>query len=121
MLRASSSSSEQPTTEAVKIKSTLHLETFVINLADPEQKAYLRVGVDLGLAGENKKKEGEGGVPIALVRDTILGVLTVYRPDDLLTPAGKTRLKTQIVQSLQQRVPDLGVQEAYFTEFLVQR
>ena len=121
MLRGSSAANEAPVPDAAKVKSTLHLETFVINLADPEQKAYLRVGVDLGLSSELKQKAGEGGTPIAVVRDTILTVLSSYKPDELLTPAGKSRLKGEIVQALQQRVPDLGVQEAYLTDFLVQR
>jgi flagellar basal body-associated protein FliL len=121
MVRGSSSPTEAATPESQTVKSTLHLETFVINLADPDQKAYLRVGIDLGLSGELKQKAGEGGPPVALVRDTILTVLSAYKPDDLLTAAGKTKLKSEIVQALQQRVPELGVQEAYFTDFLVQR
>ena len=31
------------------VRSTLHLESFVLNAADTEQRAYLRVGIDLGL------------------------------------------------------------------------
>src|SRR4030081_3100287 len=32
--------------EGTRIKSTLHLETFVLTLADPNQKPYRRVGID---------------------------------------------------------------------------
>lgn len=120
-VRPSAANNEAVSDQTPNINSTLHLESFVINLADPEQKAYLRVGIDLGLGREWKGKSGEGGPPVALVRDTILIVLSAYKPDELLTPAGKSKLKNEIVQSLQQRIPDLGVQEAYFTDFLVQR
>ena len=32
-----------------QIKGVLHLEAFVVNLADPEENRFLRVGIDLGL------------------------------------------------------------------------
>ena len=34
------------------VQSTLHLETFVLNLADTDQRSYLRVGIDIGLNQE---------------------------------------------------------------------
>ena len=102
-----------------EIKSTLHLETFVLNLADPEQRAYLRVGIDLGL--NHEAKHGEDHPPVAQVRDTILGVLAEAHVDDLMTSAGKTKLKQDLLHALQQRLPELGVEEVYFTEFLIQR
>jgi flagellar basal body-associated protein FliL len=102
-----------------RIKSTLHLETFVLNLADPQQRSYLRVGIDLGL--NHEAKQGEEAAPVALVRDTILGVLAQARVDDLMTAAGKNNLKDQLLHTLQQRIPQLGVEEVYFTELLIQR
>jgi flagellar basal body-associated protein FliL len=103
---------------AAQIKSTLHLETFVLNLSDPNERAYLRVGIDLGLNREMKHGEE---APVAEVRDTILGVLAQGKVDDLLTSAGKAKLKESLLTALQQRLPRLGVEEVYFTEFLIQR
>jgi flagellar basal body-associated protein FliL len=100
------------------VKSTLHLETFVLNLSDPEQRAYLRVGIDLGL--DHEPKHGEEA-PLAEVRDTILGVLAEARADELLTSAGKSKLKESLLRALQDRMPQLGAEEVYFTEFLIQR
>jgi flagellar basal body-associated protein FliL len=104
--------------EESNVKSTLHLETFVLNLADTDQRSYLRVGIDLGLSQEAK---GTEAAPVAQVRDTILGVLAEAKVDDLMTAAGKTKLKAKLLQALQERVPQLGVEEVYFTEFLIQR
>lgn len=101
-----------------RIKSTLHLETFVLNLADPDQKSYLRVGVDLGLSRELKREEPP---PVAKVRDTILAVLGESKVEELLTAPGKEQLKEKLLHALQQRAPELGVEEVYFTEFLIQR
>ena len=99
-------------------KGTLHLETFVLNLADPGQRSYLRVGIDLRLAREMDRKET---APVAEVRDTILSVLAESRVEELLTAQGKTKLKAGLLHALQERVPGLGVEEVYFTEFLIQR
>jgi len=101
------------------VKSSLHLETFVLNLADREQRSYLRVGIDLGLGRETGK--GENAPPVAQVRDTILGVLALSKVDELMTAPGKAKLKQDLLRALQERVPELEVQEVYFTEFLIQR
>jgi flagellar basal body-associated protein FliL len=101
-----------------RIASTLHLDSFVLNLADADQRSYLRVGIDLGLSRELKRDEP---APIAQVRDAILGVLAEGKVDELMTPAGKTKLKGSLLRALQERVPQLGVEEVYFTEFLIQR
>ena len=107
---------------ATKVQSTLHLDTFVLNLAGADERAYLRVGIDLGLRGQPKKeKESDPTASVALVRDTILGVLSSARPDDILTLQGKQTLKANILRALHERVPELEVQEVYFTEFLIQR
>ncbi len=78
----------------------------------------MRVGIDLGLGREIGKDES---APVAEVRDTILSVLSEARVDDLLTAKGKAKLKEDLLQALQQRVPQLVVEDVYFTEFLIQR
>ena len=103
------------------MKGTLHLETFVLNLADPDQRSYLRVGIDLGLGREIGKANVRDALPVAEVRDTILGVLSRCRVDEVLTEAGKTKLKADLLHALQERMPGLEVEEVYFTEFLIQR
>ncbi|MCH7977972.1 MAG: flagellar basal body-associated FliL family protein [Acidobacteria bacterium] len=107
-----------------EVTAFLHLENFVVNLADPEEHRYLRVGIDLGLehAMESGGEHGEGGeLPTALIRDSILTVLSTWTSDALLTPEGKMQLKKKLVSTLQKRVPHLSVQEVYFNDFLVQR
>jgi flagellar basal body-associated protein FliL len=108
-----------PAVPASSVKSTLHLESFVLNLADAEQRSYLRVGIDLGLSVEQKR--GEEGPPVAKIRDTILTVLAGAKLDELLTTEGKAKLKENVLHALRERAPEVGVQEVYFTEFLIQR
>lgn len=110
-----------PPPEMPKVITVLHLETFVVNLAD-DQRAFLRIGIDLGLGNPAvKSKEAGAAEPTALVRDSVLGVLMAKRADDLVTAEGKQKLKEELLRSLQERAPDLNAREIYFTEFLLQR
>lgn len=100
-------------------ESTLPLEPFVVNLAGSSQRAYLRVGITLGLAHPLPRNRAEVAT-MALVRDTILSILATAQPDELLKLEGKRQLKDELLKALQERVPQLGVENVYFTEFLVQ-
>jgi flagellar FliL protein len=105
------------------VKTIVHLESFVVNLADGEERSFLRIGIDIGLSKE-LESGGHGSkaeLPTAPIRDAILGVLGNWRSDDLLTPGGKDKLKAQILAALRERVPEIEAQEVYFTDFLVQR
>jgi chemotaxis protein MotB len=99
--------------------SSLHLETFVLNLADSDQRSYLRVGIDLALNQE--AKHAEETVLIAEVRDTILGVLGEAKVSDLLKSGGKAELKEKVLHALQDRVPALGVEQVYASAQVDQR
>jgi flagellar protein FliL len=109
---------QRPALAVGEAKGTLHLETFVINLDDPDHRSYLRIGIDLGLGRELARNENP---PVAEVRDAVLGVLSESHADELLTPEGKAKLKQQLLHTLEERVPSLGIEEVYFTEFLIQR
>jgi len=102
-------------------KEVMHLEGFVVNLADPAGECFLRVGIDLGVERAAAREKEAAALPTAQVRDAILRVLTTYHSDDLLAPEGKLKLKQELLKSVQAAVPELGVREVYFTDFLVQR
>jgi flagellar FliL protein len=105
-------------------KYLIHLEGFTVNLADAEETHFLRVTMDLGIdrLPEGADKEKAASVlPVGRIRDAILAVLTAGKADALLTPEGKVQLKKSLVESLNRSVPEVGVREVYFTEFLVQR
>lgn len=103
-----------------EVKSVLHLESFIVNLQGGSGTSYLRIGIDLGLAGEAKEGEKEVA-PTGRLRDAILTVLGAQSVDALLTPEGKDKLKADILKSINDRVPEIDCREVYFTEFLVQQ
>lgn len=120
-LAGKATAAKDPATPALAIVPLAH---FIVNLADTDRNAYLRVGIDLGVDKPKKKETGgdnKNAMPIPEVRDAILAVLTTYHSSDLLTPQGKTQLKENLIEALKRKAPGLGVREIYFTDFLVQR
>jgi flagellar basal body-associated protein FliL len=130
--------------EVAGAESTLPLETFVVNLTGANlsgadgtgsntntnsktetndtgdgHRAYLRVGITLGLAHPLARSQAEAP-PTAIVRDTVLSVIASAHPDELMKPEGKRQLKDELLKALQERVPQLAIENVYFTEFLVQ-
>jgi flagellar basal body-associated protein FliL len=100
-------------------ESSLALETFVVNLTGSGARAYLRVGITLGLSHPLLRNKSET-TPVAQVRDTILSVLATAQPDELTSVEGKRLLKEELLKALQERLPQMGIANVYFTEFLVQ-
>jgi flagellar FliL protein len=103
------------------IKDILHLEDFVVNLADRDSHAFVKIGIDIGQTEAPQGHHDFAASPVPAVRDAILAVIAKYQSDELLTPEGKTKLKRELLQAVQQRAPQAGAAEIYFTEFLVQR
>jgi flagellar FliL protein len=124
---AQASSAKPPAPEKKDPEFTLHLDPFTVNLDDQEESHFLRVTLELGLGhapkGGDGSKEGAeaAGLPIAQTRDAILTILSACKANELLTPEGKNALKQRLLDTLQQKVPDLDARNVYFTEFLVQR
>jgi flagellar basal body-associated protein FliL len=101
------------------IRSVIHLESFVVNLSGATESAYLRVGIDLGVASDQKDAEKQVAFKGRL-RDTILAVLSTRTVDELLTTDGKAKLKDDLLKAIVARVPEIQCREVYFNEFLVQ-
>ena len=123
--RAVSSENQAQTAPA---RTVLPLESFTVNLADLEEGRFLRATLALGVDGQlptiargETKPVETSQVSMATIRDSILTVLAQCTSAQLLTPEGKTKLKADLINSLNRDVPDLRAREVYFTEFLVQR
>lgn len=115
-IRHTKSNKENTTSAVVKV---IHLETFVVNLGGTDQSAYLRLGVDVGVGAVDAERADEFST--AILRDTILNVITTQTAEQLLSEKGKSELKAVLLRALQQRLPSWNIREVYFTELLVQR
>jgi flagellar FliL protein len=114
-----SSEAQENQLENGGIRSVLHLDSFVVNLSGATDNAYIRIGIELGLATDQKDADKQLAFRGRL-RDTILSVLGTRTVDELLTPEGKAKLKADLLKAIDDRVPEIQCREIYFTEFLVQ-
>jgi flagellar FliL protein len=102
------------------------MEPFVVNLADPGSRRYLRVNLKVAL----KKPEENGGLlteRMPQVRDSILLLLSSKTADQLSSPEGKTTLRKELIEQLntvlkkgKKKKTNKVVANLYFTEFLIQ-
>ncbi len=106
--------------EQVKIPQvvTYQLDTFLVNLADPGGKRYLKLTVELEL--DNPKVIEEINKENFKIRDAILLILSSKEFDDISTVGGKLALKKEIMAKLNSILKTGRVLNIYFTEFLVQ-
>jgi flagellar protein FliL len=101
---------EQPTLVA--------LDPFIVNLADPSGKRYLKASFELEIntpegVEELKKKNPQ-------IRDSILLVLSSRSFDDIRSAAGKGALREEIVSELNKTLTASKARHIYFKEFVVQ-
>ena len=102
----------------VKVKALLSMESFVVNLADPGGKRYLRVSIaleidDQDFLAEVKKKSPQ-------MRDRILMILPAKKFKDIRTSSGKDSLGKEIIAQLNPLLDKCKITDLYFQEFVVQ-
>jgi flagellar FliL protein len=94
------------------------LEVFVVNLAGQAPARYLRTTLSLGVKSEKENEEiKELSGPI---RHAVIMYLTERKVEELLDPAGKTRLRSDLVKHINAAVGKKMVLNVYFKEFLIQ-
>ena len=94
------------------------LPPFVVNLADPLGRRYLKVAIDVEVINKTVANEIDKNLPI--VKDTLLLLLSSKTFADLDSMEEKIDLKNEIVQRLNQILGKAKVVKVYFTEFVVQ-
>jgi flagellar FliL protein len=111
---------EIPEEKAVEVNvgEMFPLDTFVVNLADANGKRYLRATMQLELAPEEHTDTLEQRLP--QIRDAILTILPTKEFQDIRTVEGKSALRNQILDSLNQVLNGEIVANIYFTEFVIQ-
>ncbi|MEW6669172.1 MAG: flagellar basal body-associated FliL family protein [Thermodesulfobacteriota bacterium] len=97
---------------------TRSLDTFIVNLADPLGKRYLKVKMDLELSDEKVIAELDKRLP--QLRDTILTTLSSKTYEEIGTLEGKMQLRMEIMARLNQYLKAGKIKSIYFTDFIVQ-
>jgi len=104
--------------EPVTVGEMFPLATFVVNLADPGGKRYLRATMQLELAPEEPPATLEKRLP--QIRDVVLTILPTKEFKDIRTVAGKSTLRNEILDKLNAMLNGPRVANIYFTEFVIQ-
>lgn len=94
------------------------LPTFVVNLADPLGRRYLKLTVDVEMSDQKSAEELRQATP--KVRDAIIMLLSSKTFADLSSVESKIMLKNEIVDRLNQVISGSKVLRVYFTELVIQ-
>jgi len=97
------------------------LEPFVVNLADPGGRRFLRATLSLVFEQKEAAKEfDEDEVARTRARAAVLELLAEQVADTLVTPGGKTALRQHIAARASEALEHTKVTDVLFTEFVVQ-
>jgi flagellar FliL protein len=94
------------------------LDPFIVNLADNQGERFLKVVMQMELSAPEVNAELEILKP--KVRDNILDLLTSKTYADLMEPAGKQRLRDEIILRVNSFLTKGTILKVYFSEFVVQ-
>ena len=92
------------------------LPPFVVNLADPNARRYLKVVLEVEVTSNPELLEDNK----AKIRDALLMLLSSKTSQDLSTLEGKILLRKEIVDRLNQAIGQPKVSRVYFTDFVIQ-
>ena len=110
---------DQAAHEAKPVEKVIaEMDTFLVNLADPGGRRYLKAAMKLEVNNplvlpEIEKKNAE-------LKDAILMVLSSKEYEDVSSSEGKTSLKQEIMAEVNRILKQGQATEVYFTDFIVQ-
>lgn len=94
------------------------MPSFVVNLADPLGRRYLKLSLEIEVRNEAALEKTEHSMP--RIKDALLLLLSSKSYADLSSMEDKLALKNEILSRLTQIVGNGTVSNVYFTEFIIQ-
>ncbi len=94
------------------------LEPFVVNLADPAGKRYLKVQIQIELEDPLALEKAQRAAP--KLRDNVIMMMTSLSFEEVMTPEGKIRVRDELLERFNVVMRPDRVRNIYFTEFVVQ-
>jgi flagellar FliL protein len=92
------------------------VKEMTLRLADSDSEHYIKLSPALGVP---PAKSDEMTDKLPVVRDRIVTVVTAHTSQDLVTPAGKDKLKTELMTVLHRDFKE-DVVDIYFSDYLVE-
>lgn len=96
--------------------NNVSLPAFVVNLADPNARRYLKLVIEVEMTSDPDSLEANK----AKIRDSLLLLLSSKTSQDLTTLEGKITLRKEIVDRINQALGQAKVARVYFTDFVIQ-
>lgn len=97
------------------------LETFLVNIAGNEGRAYLRVTLKVLVADKHQAEQIlENEVTLSLMRNAILETLAIQSADELARAEGKTALKQALITKLSELLKPNDVRDVLYSDFVIQ-
>ncbi|TAK32913.1 MAG: flagellar basal body-associated FliL family protein [Chloroflexota bacterium] len=122
-----------PTPEPPPFGVNFALKELTINLADSNPSRYMKIEVVLEVAGGKGPKPAESAYKklqekvtaelspaMPALEDTVISALTVKKSAELLTEAGKDRVKQELMQRMQHLIEEHKILNVYFRQFIIQ-
>jgi flagellar FliL protein len=98
----------------------VEFEPFIVNLADPGGRRFLRVVIHLLVPEKEAAELDENKLLHSRVRSAILELLTTQTSASVSTPEGRAALKKAIAETAAHAIEHLEVSDVLFAEFVVQ-
>ena len=109
-------------TDGVVVKEGIgpiyEMDTFIVNLADPGGKRYLRITIALEVTSEKVVEELKKRLP--QVKHQILMILPSKKVEDIQSVEGKNIAMNEIMTQLNALLKEGKITHLYFTEFVIQ-
>jgi flagellar FliL protein len=103
---------------AASMGEIFSLEPFVVNLADPQGKRYLKLQIKIEVADLLVLEKAAKAEP--KMRDMVIMMLTSLSFEEVMTPEGKIRIRDELLERFNQVMRPDRISNIYFTEFVVQ-
>jgi flagellar FliL protein len=93
------------------------LDPFIVNLFDPKSVRYLKLTLQLELAGITKE---EMATQVPKIRDSLIILISSKKLEEVASMEGKLRLREEILFRINRILGEGKTREIYFTDFVVQ-
>jgi len=101
--------------------ATVNFEPFLVNLADKEASRYVKTSIRLLVANKEAAESiAKGETLMPRMRDTILTLLSAKTAEEMTSNEGKEKLKKEILEKVNEYLPEEGAEDVFFTDFVVQ-
>jgi len=94
------------------------MDQFIVNLLSDRGSRYLKITMDFELESEEMAQELDVKKPV--FRHLIIRLLSAKTFEDIATPKGKDRLKSEILDRVNEVLNDGEIRNIFFTDFVVQ-